>query len=1759
MSRHRSLPLLAASALLMGVACGDDPLLPIGATCSADAACDSNLCYLATCLDPDGDEDLDGVPNGLEIAIGSDPFNEDTDGDGILDRDELGPNFEVLDWDGDGLPDIIESAIEDADGDCIPDQFDYQNHIPNEDLSPMIPIVCPNVGICAEQFDRLGVQCPDGVNAECVFDDVVGYADPEVSCDGIDQSCDGVADSGFPDLDGDGVADCVDPDLDGDGVPNASDNCPSVPNADQRDADLDGVGDVCAHLYALSFVDPPEEVAVNEPFSVTIRFDHAEPSPFPLPRFRGIVTASLVPNFAGAELTGPRTGAYDPDLGLTLTGVRVTRPSSNLTLRASAGDIARATAPLAARDAFAAFEVVEAPEGAVAGLPFALTLVPRDTLGQLVLPFDRPITWSSSDPGATLPVDGPVAQTPDGRLRVTGLALRSAGSHTVEAAADGLATVTASVEVDVAPGAMVALELSGLPESAVAGEALAVVAMPKDVFGNLTGTVAPVTCTSSDPAAALPAPFPGGDPTPHPVTLRTAGQQTVTCAADGVAASVALDVGHAEPAALALALGSTSPLAGAPISVAATVEDAFGNTVTDLEGALEVSATDAGATLPSEVPIITAGVAHFSVTLVTAGAQTVAAAVTGAAALAGETEVTVQPAPVSQLVPRLLVDAPVAGAPFAIEVAARDAFGNLNPAFGGGLAFTSSDEGAELPGHTAPGWSGGLAVVDGLVLATAGPQVVTVTSTSEHAASGILAVDVAVGSPAALALSGLDAPVAAGAAHDVSVRVVDGPGNTVSTFEGLVTCATGDPSDVVAPPILSLVAADGGSGVVQVVFGAAGPRTLSCTAGALSGVATTVVEVGEVARVTIGALPAFSEAGAAQEVTVAVFDAGDNAVTSFEGLLLVASDDDSVDVSGHLHFAAEDEGVRSVIATFTRVREGPTTLTVSLAEDPAVSATTWTQVVAGPARDVALSTGAALPVTAGVAFVVAAELRDAFGNRADNPAHPFIGAVELASGADEPAYPAELGAFTFADGDSTATATATIFEAGPVALSAVLPAPGSVAGVLDLTVAPGPASRLTLAGLPAEPVVAGTPLVASATLADAWLNAVVADDAPLVVSWSTDDPRLGAPADLVFPAGEGGAQPFTVTLETAGPRTLSFGEGGGLATAVVTVEPASFAALALLGPLEPVPAGALFTLAVAPEDAFANVVPDALGELALSLDAGDCALAEGEAPLDGPLAGPFVRSMICAEAAVVVVSPSLDGEPLAPLTFEVIPGAPTPPSWQIAFVSPPSERDPGEPTTFSLTLTDVTDPEQPGPVVDARDATGRVFRAGAQVGDVVAITFVDGGAVLAIPGLPVGHYTIVVTLSDHPGVFASHELTVVSDGEPGGCDEPALLAGWTFEQSVPTSAGPYPAEEGDVAADAHAGASHASASVSYTNPVGNGSQESYSANNWAAGDYFEFSLPIAGARALTFQWDQTRSASGPALFELHWSGDGVGFEPLGEPITVAPIGWTATAYEPASTHGPIALPAEVEDHAFLWLRLVSLETAGSPSGINRVDDVLVSGCTTAPPLELGDPDALRFAAEPTTYAMAEETLTFEVDALALPAVEPHEAVWSAVVRVYDGGGQEVTDPDEPPTYEVSGSPLIFDYTLGSGLGPFTVVVSVAGEPGVFAAHTVNVGASAEPHQVLVAACPSVPVSLTDGEGVSVQVTHSPGAPEGPICFITGPAGSVPCPTPPFDGAAEALIAIEQADLIPGVFTVDVFVYPNVDAAAPKATCTFTVY
>jgi gliding motility-associated-like protein len=74
------------------------------------------------------DSDNDGLLDGEETTLGTDPNNPDTDGDGIDDGTEVGDDIaNPLDGDGDGIIDALDSNILDTDNDGVVDQVDPAN------------------------------------------------------------------------------------------------------------------------------------------------------------------------------------------------------------------------------------------------------------------------------------------------------------------------------------------------------------------------------------------------------------------------------------------------------------------------------------------------------------------------------------------------------------------------------------------------------------------------------------------------------------------------------------------------------------------------------------------------------------------------------------------------------------------------------------------------------------------------------------------------------------------------------------------------------------------------------------------------------------------------------------------------------------------------------------------------------------------------------------------------------------------------------------------------------------------------------------------------------------------------------------------------------------------------------------------------------------------------------------------------------------------------------------------------------------------------------------------------------------------------------------------------------------------------------------------------------------------------------------------------------------------------------------------------
>ncbi|MFM7205857.1 MAG: PEP-CTERM sorting domain-containing protein [Planctomycetaceae bacterium] len=188
----------------------------------------------------------------------------------------------------------------------------------------------------------------------------------------------------------------------------------------------------------------------------------------------------------------------------------------------------------------------------------------------------------------------------------------------------------------------------------------------------------------------------------------------------------------------------------------------------------------------------------------------------------------------------------------------------------------------------------------------------------------------------------------------------------------------------------------------------------------------------------------------------------------------------------------------------------------------------------------------------------------------------------------------------------------------------------------------------------------------------------------------------------------------------------------------------------------------------------------------------------------------------------------------------------------------------------------------------------------------------------------------------------------------------------------PATGSPYPAgtpTSGTLAGNSSAILStfHTSTAATYTSPAGNGSQYSFSSNNWLPADYYQVVLPTTGYTSLSVSWDQARSSTGPAAFKLQMSTNGTSFTDLTPtPYTVlqsggggAPGTWSTATYN-ALYSSTFALPVSADNQASLYVRFTNSESAASAAtGSNRIDNISI---TSVP--------------EPSTVALAAVGLGF---------------------------------------------------------------------------------------------------------------------------------------------------------------------------------------
>lgn len=175
-----------------------------------------------------------------------------------------------------------------------------------------------------------------------------------------------------------------------------------------------------------------------------------------------------------------------------------------------------------------------------------------------------------------------------------------------------------------------------------------------------------------------------------------------------------------------------------------------------------------------------------------------------------------------------------------------------------------------------------------------------------------------------------------------------------------------------------------------------------------------------------------------------------------------------------------------------------------------------------------------------------------------------------------------------------------------------------------------------------------------------------------------------------------------------------------------------------------------------------------------------------------------------------------------------------------------------------------------------------------------------------------------------------------------------VVIGWDFENAVEPAAG---TTWTGIAASLGVGSAsgvHASSSTVWSTPVGNGSSNSISSNNWSVGDYYEFSFSTLGYADLSVSFDQAGSSTGPRDFTLAYSTDGISFADYTS-YSIPTGSFSSTAVNPAFTVTvDLGAVAALDNAASVMVRLVNSSTRSinggtvASGGTGRVDNFIVN-------------------------------------------------------------------------------------------------------------------------------------------------------------------------------------------------------------------------
>jgi len=263
---------------------------------------------------------------------------------------------------------------------------------------------------------------------------------------------------------------------------------------------------------------------------------------------------------------------------------------------------------------------------------------------------------------------------------------------------------------------------------------------------------------------------------------------------------------------------TATPTAGTAFMVTVTALTASGQTATSYSGTLHFTSSDANAVLPADTAMN--GVSGtFSVTLNTAGSQTVS--VSDAGALKGTSNAVAVAGPPNHFTVVAVTYQQVIGTPLKFTVTIEDSTGATVTTYAGTVHFTSSDSKAVLPADSP--LTNGVGNFSA-TLNTSGNESITATDSSNAAISGNTGLLPVSGPATHLSVNGSGSAVTR-SFKLVGVAPLDASNNYASSYNGTVHITSSDGAAIL-PADATLQAS---AGTFQITFETAGSQTVTAT------------------------------------------------------------------------------------------------------------------------------------------------------------------------------------------------------------------------------------------------------------------------------------------------------------------------------------------------------------------------------------------------------------------------------------------------------------------------------------------------------------------------------------------------------------------------------------------------------------------------------------------------------------------------------------------------------------------------------------------------------------------------------------------------------------------------------------------------------------------------------------------------------------------------------------------------------------------